>query len=503
MSILKKAINSVLGYGNAPQVEEVSSETPLPPPLEVAESKEQAGKLPPIGRRFRKDTYVDEEVYDDLIAVKAKLLRDFPFWGILGLSLVLVEDESGQVPTLATDGRHIFYSKDFMNKLKRDEKMFAVAHELYHCVFEHAGKSHRGTFWGGIDPTVTDPEKIKEQQEKAQLWNFAVDFVVNDDLLQAGCGEFIRTIPILHDVKYRGWAAEEIYQHLLDNPKDRPQGMDTLDQHIEIEIVEDGEEGEGQGGSGGQGDKQQQDGKGPKKIRMTRSEYEKLRQQWQDNAVKAAAAQKEQDARSGGAGNIPAGIRRLLDDLTKPVYNWKQLLKRYVMSTMSRGYSFSQPNKPLFNNGFTIPGFRTRQQRLDIAIGVDTSGSISQEQLTEFISEMNGILKAFPMYNIKAWCFEGEVVPESVTEITKMNGRMDDITKFARNIGGGGGTSFEANWDFMKDEKLRPKLFLMLTDGMPFGGWGDPLYCPTMFLIVDNPTVDAPFGITMHYEDAQ
>jgi len=470
--------------------------------VRIAESKDQIGKITiPVGQRYKKDTWIDDAAYEEMIVAKSRLLRDFPFWGILGLQLVLVEDTSGYIPTLATDGRHIFYNAEFIMKLKRGERVFVVAHELYHCLFDHAGKGHRGTGFIGVHEGEKDPEKIKEANEKAQLWNFAVDFVVNDDLLQSKCGDFVTSIPILHDAKFRGMASEEVYQHLLDHPEDRPKGGSTLDVHIEIEIEEDGEEGDGEGGGscdGGSG----KDGKGRKKIKMKRSEYEKLRKQWADNAVKAAAAQKEAEAR-GGAGDIPAGIRRLLDDLMKPQFNWKQLLRRYVMSVMNRGYSFQTPNKALFNLGWTIPGFRTRKQQLDICVAVDTSGSVGDAELKKFISELDGILKSFGSYNVLAWCFESNIVEESITEITKANGKMEDVSKFLKNIGGGGGTNFECNYDFMKERKLKPRLFLMLTDGYPFGSWGDPRFCPSMFLLVGNPAGKAPFGITMHYEDAE
>ena len=478
--------------------------------VNIAEDREQAASSAiPIGRVFRRDTYVNEDIYEEMIVAKARLLKDFPFWGILGLSLVLVEDTSGAIPTLATDGRHIFYSAKFMEKLKRGERVFAVAHELYHCLFEHAGKNNRGIMYTGVNPAAANHDEIIEINEKLKLWNFAIDFVVNDDLLRSGCGDFIKTISILHEIKYRGWSSEEVFQHLLDHPEDRPcKGETTLDVHIEIEIEEDGTgdgdgDAESQSGKYGTGDNPGEGNKnGNIKVKMKRSEYEKMRKGWKDNAVRAAAAQKDADARSGGAGNIPAGIRRLLDDLTKPVYNWKQMLRRYVMSTISRGYSFARPNRPLFNAGFTIPGFRTHNQLLDIAIAVDTSGSIGEKELAIFVSEMDGILKSFPNYKIKAWCFDGDVIPESITEITKLNGKMDDITKFAKNIGGGGGTDFACNWEFMREMKLKPRLFLMFTDGYPFGSWGEPMYCPTMFLIKGNPTCDSPFGISLHFEDA-
>lgn len=204
------------------------------------------------------------------------------------------------------------------------------------------------------------------------------------------------------------------------------------------------------------------------------------------------------------AGSIPYGVERMIGNLVKPKKNWKKSLRRYTRSIISRGYSYMIPNKPLFDQGFTVPGFRNKKDILDLTIMVDTSGSISQDELTVFVSEIQGIMKSFPNYNIKAWCFDGEVLEDSVIEITKRNGNFEDMrnfTKFTRKIKGGGGTVFMANWDYMKKNKIRPKIAIMFTDGCPWGSWGIPNYCPTIFLIVGQPHKKAPFGITMHYED--
>lgn len=468
--------------------------------------QDKAGIQLPFGRKFPVDTYKDEDAYEEMVVAKARLLKDYPFWGVLGLSLRLVEDESGYLPTLMVDGRHIFYNAEFVKSLKRGERVFGVAHEIYHCLHDHAGSASRGIGYTDIDMEAIkkDPKKLAEAQKKMNFWNFAADFVVNDDLVQANIGEFIRTIQILHDEKYRGWSVEDVYDHLMQNPDQAPQNGQTLDVHVEIEIEEDGEgEGEGKGeGDGEEGEgNAQQDSNGNIKIKMKRSEAEKLQREWQDNIVSAAAAQKEAEQRGDCAGCIPAGIQRLIDELTEPKINWKQALQRFVMRVMSRGYSFARPNKVLFSKGWTIPGFRTQKNELDVAIAVDTSGSISEQELTAFLSEMQGIMKSFDRYNIKAWCFDGDVIEETVTHITKRNGRWDDIKKFIKHVRGGGGTIFTANWEWMRNNKIKPRLLLVLTDGMPFGEWGWPNYCPTMFMIIGNPRVTAPFGMTIHYDE--
>ncbi len=471
----------------------------------IGDSKEQAAAIAkiPIGKRFKKDTWENDDAYEEMIVAKTRLLKDYPFWGILSMQLVLVEDTSGYIPTLAVDGRHLFYSAEFVLRLNRGERVFGVGHEILHCLYEHTGRKHRGFFHADVDPNEKDPEKIKEAKQKMMLWNFANDYVVNDDLVLGKVGTFITTIGICHDTKFRGWSSEEIYDYLLEHPEEQPNQSQQFDMHLEIEIEEDGDgdESENKGGSESEPSK---DGN-TIKIKMKRSEYDKMKKDWMDNTMRAAAAQKEAEARGQCAGSLPAGVQRLLDELKKPVMNWKRMLRRYIMQTMSYDYSFNRPNKALFSDGWTLPGFRSPQEQLDLVIAVDTSGSISEEQLSEFASEMDGIMKSFPAYNILVWCFDGAVIEDSFITIKKIasEGKFEDIKKFAEHAAGGGGTNFEVNWDFMKEKKIKPKLFLFLTDGYPYGGWGDPMYCPTMFLINGNPGCKAPFGMTLHYEDAQ
>ena len=68
---------------------------------------------------------------------------------------------------------------------------------------------------------------------------------------------------------------------------------------------------------------------------------------------------------------------------------------------------------------------------------------------------------------------------------------------------GGGGTDFMCNWDYMKEQGIEPKRFIMFTDGMPWDSWGDPDYCDTVFVIHSHydKNTESPFGVSVHYED--
>ena len=56
----------------------------------------------------------------------------------------------------------------------------------------------------------------------------------------------------------------------------------------------------------------------------------------------------------------------------------------------------------------------------------------------------------------------------------------------------------------MKDNGIEPKKFIMFTDGYPWDSWGDPNYCETLFVIHSHhdKNLEAPFGMTAHFEEA-
>jgi predicted metal-dependent peptidase len=137
-------------------------------------------------------------------------------------------------------------------------------------------------------------------------------------------------------------------------------------------------------------------------------------------------------------------------------------------------------------------------QTIDVAIALDMSGSIGDDQARDFLSEIKGIMDEYKDYNIKLWCFDTQVYNEEDFSADGGTDLMD------YEIMGGGGTDFDVNWNYMKENDYVPKKFIMFTDGYPWSSWGDDEYCDTVFVIHSNYNKDiqAPFGITTHYEAA-
>lgn len=204
-----------------------------------------------------------------------------------------------------------------------------------------------------------------------------------------------------------------------------------------------------------------------------------------------------QAAQAAGAGNTPAEISRMIKDLTEPKMNWREILQQQIQSTIKNDYTFSRPNRKGWHTGAVLPGMNF-EETIDLCIALDMSGSIGDHQARDFLSEIKGIMDQYRDFNIKIWCFDTNVYNED--NFTADDAR--EITDY--EIIGGGGTDFDVNWTYMKEHGITPKKFIMFTDGYPWNSWGDENYCDTVFVIHSNrdKNLEAPFGLTAHYEEA-
>ncbi len=399
----------------------------------------------------------DAAVREKLITARIALLLKAPFFGNLATRLKL-ENADEWCPTAATDGRKFYYNSEFINKMPAKQVEFLMGHEVLHCVYDHMGRR------GDRDPRV---------------WNIADDYCVNQDLLDQRIGE---KIPVgLFDTKYKGMSAEEVYDDLMKNAKtislDDLEKM-LLDEHLD---GEGDNEGDGDGDSEG-GDKE---GKGKGRPTLTEAEKKAIRDEIKE-AMMAAA-------QTCAAGQLPAGVRRLIKDLTAPQLDWRTLLMQQIQSTMRADYTWSRASRKGWDMDAVMPG-SDWDKEIDICVSIDASGSMSDAMLRDILSEVKGIMESYTNFRLHLWSFDTEVY--NATVFTADN--LDDIMDW--EVGGGGGTSFEANWEFMRDNDIVPKKFVMFTDGYPGNGWGDEEYCDTLFVIHGNKTIEAPFGITTYYE---
>ncbi len=399
------------------------------------------------------------DVHERIVTARIGLLLKHPFFGNMATRL-RVQECDDWCPTAATDGRHLYYNTQFFNAMNNKEIEFVIAHEILHCVFDHL---------------------TRRDNRDPKLYNIAADYIVNNMLVRDRIGQKPSIVDCFQDFKYEGWSSEEVYDELMKNAKKMniDDLGDLLDEHLDWGEEED----EGQGG--GSGDKE---GKG-KRPSYSKEEMQKIRDEIKEAMIQAAQA--------AGAGNTPAGVQRLIKDLTEPKMNWRQLLRQQIQSTIRSDYTFARPNRKGWHMGAVLPGMNFAET-VDLCVSIDMSGSISNKQGTDFLSEIKGIMDEFKDYQIKVWCFDTRVYNEE--DFSSDAGK--DITEY--QVVGGGGTDFDANWKYMKEQGVTPKKFIMFTDGYPCGSWGDDMYCDTIFIIHSNhdKNLQAPFGVTAHYESS-
>lgn len=402
------------------------------------------------------DPTIDRNVQEKLITARIGLLLKAPFFGNLATRLIL-KNADEWLPTAATDGRYFYYNSEFVNKLNIRQTEFLFGHETLHNVYDHMGRR------GDRDP---------------QLFNVAADYCVNADLIDQRIGEKITVVPILYDTKYKGMSAEEVYEKLYENAE-KIDINKLIDQMLDEHLDGDGDDEDGEGKDGKEG------GKGRPKY--TEAEKKAMRDEFKEAVLSAA--------QTCGASNLPAGVKRLLSDMTEPKMNWRELLQQQIESTIKADYTWLKPSRRAWHLDAILPG-QNNAQMIDICISVDLSGSISDKQCKDFFSEIHGIMQMYEAFKITVWTFDTEVYNPAV--FTQDN--MDEILTYQPQ--GGGGTTFEANWEFMKENDIEPKKFIMFTDGYPCGSWGDPDYCDTVFIIHGTTSIQPPFGTWAYYDEA-
>ncbi len=389
-----------------------------------------------------------EVIIEKLTRARIHLLMKQPFWGTLATRLIMKDatediDASGQkwCTTAATDGRYFYYNRNFIKKLNKQETIFLVAHEVEHCVYDHM--SRRGS-------------------RKPKVWNAAADYVINYELHAHHVGKLPNPktsgVTACFDSKYKDMFTEELYEKLLDDPN---QNFTEFDIHLEPG-----------------------DGKGEP---MTEEERRMLRDE-----ISAAVMQ----AAKVDTGNTPAGVKAMLKDWTEPQMDWREILNMQLKSMVKNDFTWQRCARKTQHYGIYLPSMK-EQERMCVAVALDSSGSMTDKMLRDFMGEIKGIMLQFEDFELRLWCSDTRVYNEQL--FTPEN--IDEIDEY--EIMGRGGNDFNCNWDYMKEKGIVPEKFIHFTDGYDYGlGFGDPLYCDTVYVIHSNSqrNIESPFGMTCYYE---
>lgn len=376
-----------------------------------------------------------QPILTKLAAARTRLIMERPFLGALVMHLPLKVGGDG-CATTGTDAQAFYFNPKFVENLSLAQTQFVLAHEAMHCAMGH-------------------PQRRNHRMKRR--WDVACDHAVNLILIEEGLKPPLHGI--LADQNFMTLSAEEIYplipedtpeesfdQHLFDN--DNEQGA-SPDQDERQDDPEGGEAG-GQGKEG-QSEAEQQQGSGSqasqKPNELSPSEREELAEQWKNRLAAAAQAARQ-------AGKLSQSMMRWVDGLLAPSLPWRALLARFFAINQRDDYSWRRPSRR--EGDALLP--RLSSEGIEVVAAIDTSGSISDDELREFVTELDA-LKGQVRARVTLLACDNHVAGNAPWEFEPW-----DTMQLPADLEGGGGTDFRPVFDWVEHENRSPDMLVYFTD---------------------------------------
>lgn len=444
---------------------------------------------------MKKSSWLYLSPAEKIIKAKLKLVKSHPFFGYPLMQIPIISSDDIKKGKIRPRGRWIQYNEKYVESLSIEELAGVLAHEILHFLLRHTQR------------TRELKKKIelygrKEDRKFYLLMNIAQDIVVNAILVRNGLklpkggylpmegsnNEMYIDVEDMNGKVVRVQdpdkkSAEDVYFEIKDLEFDDSDSDGTRDDDETLsfheEFPEEGSEEGGGGRSSGRhskdtgGSESYSDGEeGASNGKRNVNDFMKSPEELLNEAYTYAKLQ----------GKAPLGIERYVDEALKPKVNWKAVLRRFVTKAIPSNYTYLKPNKNSPENIF-LPGVE-KSQRVMGLIAIDTSGSISREELTQFISEIKWIARNYQID------IETIVCDAEVHSILRLRSQKD-LEKL--ELKGGGGTDFTPVFD--EANKRNPKFLIFFTDGYGTFPEKRPNY-PVIWVVTERgaPERYFPFG---------
>jgi predicted metal-dependent peptidase len=356
------------------------------------------------------------QAHEIMKRARAQLVIHRPFFGQIALMLEMHEEKGLSPPTMATDGKKLLYQPDFVEQLGQWRLETALCHEILHVAMAHPARHFN---------------------RNPKLWKLATDYAINPIL--SDCGYDVSWL--LYEEEWHGLDADTIYAKLLDKAQQSGGSGD------------DGDCPCGHGHGSGDSGFESKDGReacgGLREAQASNeAEQKKNEQEMRSMVARASTIAKMQ-------GNMPGSLSRLVDDMMKPKVDWYEKLRHFMERAARNDYSWSRGNRRHIGRGFYLPTLHNMEMG-ELVVAVDTSGSISEEELTQFLSEVSAICE--------------QLTPECVyvvyvdTQVAGVDAYEPSDLPLKANPRGGGGTDFRPPFEWVEENQMTPQCLLYLTD---------------------------------------
>ena len=387
-----------------------------------------------------------------ILKAKTELLKKSPFYSFIVMNMVLQKfDDEKACPTMAVNEYgYLFYNPKFVETLNMDELIAVLAHEASHVA------------------TLTF-QRLHSRDMK--LWNVATDIAINYMLI---CDKF--TLPkgclipsvdgrisikqIGFDLNCHGLCAEEIYDQLMQNKtiQNQMKEKEEFEKALEEALSEGFSDKHIKGAKDPNGKSLASKGNGKDKGNGSNPadmSPDKNAKKWKSILSKAFLGGKSRlDSRTNSA------IERELGMIAESGIPWRALLERFITASLPADYTMRRPGRKSQGCGCYLP-YLVREG-LDVIIGVDMSGSISDEDWTAFMSEIIAITKGFSQINVKLVPWASQVEEKDVADFSRQN--IDQLKSWKSSCCGG--TTLSCFAEYLEKTGANPSAInIIFTDG--------------------------------------
>lgn len=405
------------------------------------------------------------------------------------------------IPTAATDGMNCYYGAEFCAAQNDAQLRFVILHEKGHIGFRHLLR-HRD-YW-------------EEDRETA---NMAADYVVNAFIMSLNDKKLCAppTVPMLFDLKYVGWSFGEVYRDLRQQQEEQqPDEGDDAEQEQEQDgdnesqdgggnSTEQGEpqDGEGDGAGGSRRPGEPKPGEGDQLGKAGKPfdyhDYDAVKEMAE--GVREDISKKIAEAIEQGstlAGKFGSSVPRVLADANTPKIDWTSVLRDFV-NTHASGkdddLSLRRLNKRWLDMDIIMPSSISETVG-EIVFGLDTSGSISDNEATTAINEVGALVRSVMPEKFRMLFWDHMVHGEQMYE----QSQFDQIEKLLKPVGGGG-TCASSVSKHIRENGSKPDCVVIMTDGYTEDDidWND--MPPTLWIVTHNKDFNPPHGRVVFYHN--
>jgi predicted metal-dependent peptidase len=356
---------------------------------------------------------------DKLTRARIQIQYRNPFFARLSLYLKFVETNSkeldGNGAGVDADG-NLYYDPKWIKELSDEQTIGLILHEIMHLSFLHL---------------------LRRGNRAPIKWNIACDIAVNKiiqdnnfELPEGGIN------PDGNQIKIFAQTIKDLDKKTVEIIYDE---LKIKEIHIKI-----GMKGNGKGAQGRGFDKHMEGS-------QTKEEKQKQENEWLNRVEEAYVGAKMR-------GELPAGIERLIGKLHESKVNWRSMLQRYLTSYIPYDYTYARPNKKSISAGYYMPDYI--KEKIEVCVGIDTSGSIGEKELNDFISEIVGLARVYQnRVDMNIICHDVDVQ----NDLRVTNGSIYKIKDI--KIKGGGGTSHKPIFEYINTKHKNCRVAVFLTDG--------------------------------------